>query len=171
MKILLPLAGILTPAIAFSNTQYFDNYTEAARLFGVANNNRAIDKDLNQRRKAPYYFRAGHKAYATPGFSYDCTDKQNGDFSICFRPNSKDATDTFGFMMNLWEHYPDISPADEIVFELKTHGSSQDHDRGEVELLDADGNAAIGRITGLQTAGRVENNTLTAQHAPACGQL
>lgn len=154
MNILLLIAGILTPAIAFSNTQFFDNYTEAARLFGVANNNSAIDKDLNQRRKAPYYFRAGHKAYATPGFSYDCTDKQNGDFSICFRPNNQDASDTFGFMMNLWELYPEISPADALVFELKTNGCTENHDRWDVELLDADGNAATGRITGLQTAGQ-----------------
>ncbi|MBC8371733.1 MAG: hypothetical protein H8E25_17155, partial [Planctomycetes bacterium] len=48
-------AAVCATSLSANNTQYLDNYTEAARLFGVAPATQHIDNDLSKRLKAPYY--------------------------------------------------------------------------------------------------------------------
>jgi len=138
-KRIIPLAlsaAACATSLAASGTQYLDNYTEAARLFGVAPASQHIDNDLSKRLKAPYYFVAGHKSYKTPGFSYDFADKQNGDFSVTYTPGASKNADKFGFMTNLWGHYADLDNSYSLKFDLKTEGTSDAHNSWKVQLVD-----------------------------------
>jgi hypothetical protein len=140
-------------SLAASATQYLDNYTEAARLFGVAPASQHIDNDLSKRLRAPYYFVAGHKSYKTPGFSYDFADKQNGDFSVTYTPGASKNADKFGFMTNLWGQYADLDDSYCLKFDLKTEGTSDAHNNWKVQLVDAQGNSATSTLEGTHTQG------------------
>lgn len=133
--------------------RYLDNYTETARLFGVATADQNIDHILRRRLESPYYFVAGHRSYQTPGFDYDFADKKVGDFSVTYNPDLSGKVDKFGFMTNLWEHYPDLNESYTLKFYLKTLGTTDAQDSWEVQLVDAKGNIATGLLTGANTGG------------------
>ena len=116
------------------DAKYLDNYAEEARLFGVAGEKEHIDRDLERRLKAPYYFVDGHKSYGTPGFTYDFADKKAGDFSVTYTPAASKNANKFGFMSNLWGLYPKLDDSYSLNLFLKTEQVA--HSSWKVQLVD-----------------------------------
>ena len=148
--LMLGVAACATGLYA-GETNYLDNYTEEARLFGVAGEKEHIDTDLEQRLKAPYYFVAGHKSYKTPGFSYDFTDKKNGDLSVTYTPGDSKNAAKFGFMSSLWGLYPKLDDRFSLNFFLKTEQVPDSS--WTVQLVDDQGKTAKGVLDGINTGG------------------
>ena len=153
MKMTLAIlsAGAIACAAQAGNEKFLDNYAEEARLFGVAGEKEHIDRDLERRLKAPYYFVAGHKSYVTPGFAYDFSDKKTGDFSVTFTPAASKNADKFGFMSNLWGLYPELDDGFSLNFFLKTEQVADSS--WNVQLVDDQGKIAKGVLDGVNTGG------------------
>ena len=148
----LMLATALSAGGLFADdAKYLDNYTEEARLFGVSGEKEHIDRDLEKRLKAPYYFLTAHKSYQTPGFTYDVADKKVGDFSVTFSPSNSNNADKFGFMSNLWGIYPELDERCSLNFFLKTEQVA--HNSWPVQLVDDQGKTAKGLLDGVNTGG------------------
>jgi hypothetical protein len=157
------LLGVLCLAVAplqAGQAKYLDNYEEEARLFGVADADSHIDKDLEKRLQAPYYFVSGHKNYKTPGFAYDYLDKVNGDFSVTYSPAVSGNAMTFGFMTNLWGHYYQLGADYSLKFSLKTENVSEAQNSWKVQLVDDKGRAAKGVLNNANTQGEWREFTL-----------
>ena len=144
----------LTTQIFAAQEKYLDCYEEAARLFGVAGAGHHIDVDLDKRLKAPYYFIAGHKSYKTPGFAYDYEDKVNGDFSVTYKPVISKHAPKFGFMMNLWGHYPTLDDRFALKFSLKTQNVTADQAQWQVTLVDDQERTATSILRKANTGGQ-----------------
>ena len=153
-------AAAFATSLAANSTRYLDNYAEEARLFGVASATQSIDHDLDQRLKAPYYFASGNEFYQTASFGYDFADKKVGDFSVTYFPDASKSADKFGFMTNLWGDYADLDDRYSLKFYLKTEGTTDAHNRWKVQLVDAQGKAAVGVLQGTNTQGAWKDFTL-----------
>jgi len=153
-------AAACATSLAANSTRYLDNYAEEARLFGVASAPQSIDSDLDQRLTAPDYFAAGHKSYKTLGFGYDFADKKVGDFSVTYRPDPSSNADKFGFMTNLWGHYADLDERYSLKFYLKIEGATDAPESWKIQLVDAQGQAAVGVLRGTNTQGAWKAFTL-----------
>ena len=154
----LPFYTLVTICLLVTQMQgaqqkYLDCYEEAARLFGVADEKRHIDLDLDKRLKAPYYFVAGHKSFKTPGFAYDYEDKVNGDFSVTYKPVLSNHAKKFGFMMNLWGFYPSLDKHYSIKFSLKTEHVEANQGVWQVTLVDDQGRIATSQVRKANTDG------------------
>ena len=161
LRICLTFAAVAcATSLVANSTRYLDSYAEEARLFGVASATQSIDHDLDQRLKAPYYFAVGHQSYKTPGFGYDFADKKVGDFSVTYRPDASQDADKFGFMTNLWGHYADLDDSYSLKFYLKTEGATDVPNSWKVQLVDAQGRAAVGVLRGTNTQGAWKAFTL-----------
>lgn len=134
--------------------KFLDNYEEEARLFGVAGSGEHIDKDLDRRLTAPYYFADGHDAYNTEGFAYDFSDKKVGDFCVTYRPAESGNADRFGFMTNLWGRYPNLNTNDKLKFYLKTEGLSEAQSNWKLQMVDSEGRIASGAVNGANSGGK-----------------
>ena len=153
-------ASVSATALYAGEKKYLDNYEEEARLFGVASATQSIDINLSERLKAPYYFLHGHKAYGTPGFAYDFTDKKVGDFSVTYSPALSDNADKFGFMTNLWGHYAKLDESYSLKFYLKTDHVTAAQKKWKVQLVDDEGKVAKGVLNGVNTKGEWKEFTL-----------
>jgi len=116
------------------DAKYLDNYTEEARLFGVAGEKEHIDRRLK-----------------TPGFTYDFADKKVGDFSVTYSPAASKEAAKFGFMSSLWGLYPKLDDRFSLDFFLKTEQVA--HSSWTVQLVDDEGKTAKGILDGVNTGG------------------
>jgi len=142
--------------------KYLDNYEEEFRLFGVSDINQHIDVDLAVRIQAPSYNEIGYiySGYKTPGFTYDYSDKINGDFSLAYSPEDSGKIKKIGFVTNLWGQYYKLDDSFSLKFFMKTELFPEAIDKWEVQLVDVKGKVAKASIKKVNTKGQWKEFTL-----------
>lgn len=141
------------PKLPAKENKYLDNFSETVHLFGTASASEHIDHNLRQRIQTNYYFATNNKSHKNANFKYDFTDKQVGDFSVSYNPNASRIPVKFGFVTNLWEHYPNLDASYSLKFYLKSIGTTHAQNNWKVQLTDAQGNSAVGALDGAHTNG------------------
>jgi len=110
-----------------------DFWAEELRLFGVAETGKRVDADLAQRRSLRHEPKA---------FSFDQTDRRQGDMSVVFDPGAVPSASRFGFVAGLWGERFKLSPEFSLRFWLKIDGETAGR-AWRVILVDHSGKEAV----------------------------